>query len=267
MKHPFRYYCLVIILSCMTGPAWSVLHQEEVKYRHGDVDLKGHLFWEDSFEGPRPGIMVMHEWWGINDYVMVRAEMLAEAGYIAFAADMYGNGRDTRHADDAMSWMKQISGNTELWQARAQLGLEQLLAHEKVDKQRTAAIGYCFGGATVMQLAYAGADLDAVVSFHGSLPPASPKQAARIQAKVLVFHGASDGFIPKTRVDSFSKALNDAEVDWEMITYGGAKHGFTNPYADGYDVKGLEYMATADQRSWSRLLSYLESIFDHEGEF
>jgi len=260
------WHTTLLLLSLIAGPAWSVMYQEEINYKHGDVDLKGYLFWEDSFSGLRPGILVMHEWWGINDYVKVRAEMLAESGYVAFAADMYGDGRDTRHAEDAKSWMKQISGNTELWQARAALGLEQLLAHKKVDKERTAAIGYCFGGATVMQLAYTGADLDAVVSFHGSLPPASPEQAARIKSKVLAFHGASDKFIPKERLDSFVMALNDAKVDWEMVTYGGAKHGFTNPYASSYALDGLEYMPSADKRSWSRLLSYFESIFEREDE-
>lgn len=253
-----------VLLFLMSASVMARMHKEVVEYKDGDTSLKGFLFWEDSFEGKRPGVLVVHEWWGLNDYALLRAEMLAENGYVAFAADMYGEGRITRHAEDAKGWMKQITGNVDDWQRRAVLGLKQLTAHDKVDTEKTAAIGYCFGGATVMQLAYTGAEVDAVVSFHGSLPPASAEQAAKVKAKVLLAHGAADGFIPKERVAAFSKALSDAGVDWEMDIYGGAVHGFTNPYADGYGVKGVAYNESADRRSWQRLLNFFESLFEEE---
>lgn len=253
----------ILLLSFSFGTV-AKLHKEEINYQDGNTALKGYLFWEDSFEGQRPGVMVVHEWWGLNDYALLRAEMLAESGYVAFAADMYGTGKVTRHADDAKGWMKQITANVGQWQQRGLLGLKQLRGHAKVDKDKLAAIGYCFGGATVMQMAYSGADIQAVASFHGSLPPATAEQANQIAGKVLVAHGASDGFVPPERVQAFSKALNDAGVDWEMDTYGGAKHGFTNPYADGYGLSGLGYSETADRRSWLRLLSFFEALFSDD---
>ncbi len=253
-----------MVLLLANGSAIAVMQQEAISYKDGDVELKGYLFWDDAFTGKRPGVLVAHEWWGLNDYAKLRAEMLAETGYVAFAADMYGDGKITRHADEAKGWMQQISSNAEAWQRRASLALEQLKAHPKVDAERLAAIGYCFGGATVMQMAYAGADLAGVVSFHGALPPATPEQAAKVKARVLVAHGDADGLVPAERIQAFKQALSQANVDWEMDIYGGAKHSFTNPYADGYGMEGLAYQEAADQRSWLRSLAFLEDIFEQE---
>ena len=251
-----------IVVFLVSGAASAVMQQETVSYQDGDVELKGYIYWDDAFTGQRPGVLVVHEWWGLNDYAKLRAEMLAETGYVAFAADMFGGAKMTRHADEAKAWMQQITANIEAWQRRANLALEQLRAHPKVDAERLAAIGYCFGGATVMQLAYSGSDLDGVVSFHGSMPPAAPEQAAEIKARVLVAHGDADGFVPPQRVDAFKKALSEAGVDWEMDVYGGAKHGFTNPYADGYGMSGLAYQEEADRRSWLRMLAFFEELFE-----
>lgn len=232
----------------------------------GEVSLKGYLLWEDSFSGQRPGVMVVHEWWGLNDYAKLRAEMLAEMGYVAFAADMYGDGRVTRHAKDAKGWKEQIASNVDTWQRRALLGLDQLKHSPKVDADKLAAIGYCFGGATVMQMAYAGAKLRGVASFHGSLPPATAEQAAKIKSRVLIAHGDADGFVPPERIGKFKKALSDAGVAWEMDIYGGARHSFTNPYADGYNIDGLAYHESADRNAWLRLIRFLEDIFGEELE-
>ncbi len=251
-----------LLILLFSGTSLAVMHKEEITYKDGDVALTGYLFWDDAFSGKRPGILVAHEWWGLNDYSKLRAEMLAETGYIAFAADMYGDGRATRHADEAKGWMQQITSNLDVWQRRAVLALDQLKAHPNVESSKLAAIGYCFGGATVMQMAYLGADLDGVVSFHGSLPPATPEQAANIKARVLIAHGDADGFVPPERIAAFKKALSESGVDWEMDIYAGAKHGFTNPYADGYGMSGLAYQEEADRRSWLRMLAFFEELFE-----
>ncbi len=256
-----KIWRIALLTMLLSGPASAVMQQETVNYKDGDVELKGYVYWDDAFTGPRPGVLVIHEWWGLNDYARLRAEMLAETGYVAFAADMYGDGKMTRHADEAKGWMQQITANIDAWQRRANLALEQLKAHPQVEGEKLAAIGYCFGGATVMQLAYAGVDLDGVVSFHGSLPPATPEQAGKVTTRVLVAHGDSDTFVPAERISAFKKALSDAGVDWEMNIYSGARHGFTNPYADGYGMDGLAYAEQADRRSWLRMLAFFEDIF------
>ena len=245
-----------------SGAASAVMHKEEIKYRDGDVELKGYLFWDDAFSGKRPGILVAHARWGLNDYAKLRAEMLAEMGYVAFAADMYGGGKMTRHADEAKGWMQQITASIDTWQRRANLALEQLKTNPNVESTKLAAIGYGFGGATVMQLAYSGADIDGVVSFHGPLPPATPEQAEKVKARILVAHGDEDGFVPPERIDAFKKALSRASVDWEMAIYAGARHSFTNPYADSYGMEGLAYQEKADRRSWLRMLAFFEELFE-----
>ncbi len=252
----------LLFLVLLSQPSNAAMNKEEVVYRHDGAELRGYLVWDDAFEGKRPAVLVFHEWWGLNDYALLRAEMLAESGYVAFAADMYGEARQTRHAENAKGWMQQITGNIDSWRARAQLAMQQLQQHDKVDKSRIAGIGYCFGGATVMQLAYTGADIKGVVSVHGSLPPATADQAEGMQARVLVLHGGSDNFIAKDTVEKFSSALDSADVDWEMVTYGGAVHSFSNPYADGYGIKGVAYNEKAEQRSWQRTLSFFEDLFD-----
>ncbi|MCG6967608.1 MAG: dienelactone hydrolase family protein [Chromatiaceae bacterium] len=259
-----KTWLLGVLILLVSGSASAVMHREPVTYKDGDVDLKGIFYWDDAFEGRRPGILVVHEWWGLNDYAKLRAEMLAELGYVALAADMYGDGKITRHAEDAKGWMQQITSNIEAWQRRADLALAQLKGHARVDPAKLAAIGYCFGGATVMQMAYAGADLKGVVSFHGSLPPATPEQAANIKTQVLVAHGDADGFVPPDRVQAFKSALAAAGVDWEMDIYANAMHGFTNPYADGYGMDGLAYQEQADRRSWLRMLAFFDEIFGEE---
>lgn len=256
-----KIYIYSFLMFLLSGVSQAAVQTQSISYRDGDVELKGHIYWDDAFEGKRPGIMVVHEWWGLNDYAKHRAEMLAEIGYVAFAADMYGDKKVTRHAAEAGGWKKQITANTVAWQRRAQLGLVELKKHELVDEANLAAIGYCFGGSTVMQMAYAGLDLKGVVSFHGSLPPATDEQAANIKAKVLVAHGDSDGFIPEDRIKAFKAALTKANVDWQMDVYGGAKHGFTNAGAGDYGLDALAYNEAADKRSWQKMRFFFDELF------
>lgn len=253
----------LLALSLLTLPvaAQAAVQTEAIEYKDGDTKLKGFLVYDDSLEGKRPGVIVVHEWWGLNDYAKQRAEMLAELGYVAFAIDMYGDEKVTEHAKDAEAWKSQVTENVDAWQRRALLGLDILKKHALVDPNFTAAVGYCFGGATVMQIAYAGADLDGVVSFHGSLPPASAEQQKNIKASVLVAHGESDGFIPPDRIAAFKQALDAADADWQMVIYGGARHGFTNPGADEYGIDGIKYDEKADERSWALMQLFLDEVF------
>jgi dienelactone hydrolase len=259
MHTKLRYLTLLLITLPLTLQA--AVKTETVEYKDGDTTLKGYLVYDEALQGKRPGVILVHEWWGLNDYAKERAEMLAELGFVAFAVDMYGDDKVTEHGKEAKEWMTQITSNVEAWQKRALLGLDIIKGHDLVDPDYTAAIGYCFGGATVMQMAYAGADLDGVVSFHGSLPPATEAQQQNIKARVLVAHGEADGFIPPERIEAFKQALDAADADWQMVTYGGAKHGFTNPGADAYGIDGVKYDEKADARSWALMQSFLEEIF------
>ena len=244
-----------------TQAAQAELQHETINYQDGDTPLQGYLVWDDSYSGKRPGIMVVHEWWGLNDYARERADKLAKAGYVAFAADMYGNRQVTDHPKQAKTWMQTITKDVADWRKRAQLGLDRLKAHAQVNADSLAAIGYCFGGATVVQMAYAGADLDAVVSFHGSLPAATEADDANIKASILAFHGDADAFTPKKNVDTFEAALKRAGADWQLLVFGGVRHSFTNPNSAGYGIDNLKYDANADALSWSYMLSYFNRLF------
>lgn len=241
--------------------ALAAVQEEVVEYSDGDVRLKGYLYWDDAVKEKRPGVMVVHEWWGLNDYAKRRARMLAELGYVGFAADMYGDNRVTEHAAEAGAWMKQITANIDAWQKRAMLGLERLRGDKRVDAANIAAIGYCFGGATVMQMAYAGAPVKGVVSFHGALPPATEAQLPNIKARVLAFHGYDDAMVPKERVAQFEAMLDKAGADWQMVVYGGTRHSFTNPDAGKFGIENLAYNPAADRRSWAGLKTFLAELF------
>lgn len=249
---------LVLIFPLFANAA---VKTETVEYKDGDTVLTGYLMYDDAVKGKRPGVIVVHEWWGLNDYARERAEMLAELGYAAFAVDMYGDKKVTEHANEAKGWMQQITENLDAWQKRARLGLDILRKHELVSPDHIAAVGYCFGGATVMQMAYAGEDLDGVVSFHGSLPPATEEQQKNIKAKILIAHGNADSFVPAERVVAFTEALEKAGADWQMMIYSGARHGFTNADAAKYGLEGVAYDEKADQRSWALMQSFFEEIF------
>ena len=249
-------FCLLLVSSPVTAEVQS----KSVQYRHGDVPLQGYLAWDDSLEGKRPGVLVVHEWWGLNDYARKRANELAKLGYVAFALDMYGAGKVTEHPAEAGEWAGQIRKNVAAWRERATLGLDMLKKSPHVDPARVAAIGYCFGGATVIQLAYADAPVLGVVSFHGSLPVV-PDDVEKIAPRILVCHGDSDGFVPKENIESFRKGLDRAGADWHFVSYGGARHSFTNPDADSKGIDGLRYDPKADQRSWSHMKTFFAEIF------
>jgi dienelactone hydrolase len=264
MKVTHALLPLLFLLS-FVSTASAEIQSKEIEYDDNGVKLKGYLYYDDAVSGKQPGVMVVHEWWGLNDYARNRAKMLAEMGYVAFAADMYGDSKVTTHGNDAKQWMSQITANIDNWQKRAMLGLDQLKSQPQVDADKLAAIGYCFGGATVMQMAYTGtADLKAVVSFHGSLPPAPESTKDKIKSHILVAHGAADGFVPEEKVKAFTASLDAASADWEMNIYSKARHAFTNPDAGSFGIENLKYDAEADKRSWQSMRDFLSRSFSGE---
>jgi dienelactone hydrolase len=249
----------LLALGLLDGTAAAEVKSQTVTYRHGNVELVGHLAWDDSSQATRPGVLVVHEWWGLNDYARRRAEQLAALGYVALAVDMYGEGKATQHPQQAREWATAVRQNADTWYGRAMAGLEVLRKHPRVDPQRLAAIGYCFGGSTVMHMAFRGAPLRGVVSFHGAL--VMPPEDAKVQARLLVCHGAADGFIPEEQCQQFRAALQQAGIDYQMVYYGGARHSFTDPGADKHGIEGLKYDARADARSWSLMRQFFQEIF------
>jgi dienelactone hydrolase len=236
--------------------ARAEMKTEVVEYRHGDVVLEGYLAYDDSFQGKRPGVLVVHEWYGHTPYVRKRAEQLARLGFVAFASDMYGKGVLAKDAKEAAALAGIYMGDRKLMRARAAAGLDVLRRRPEVDPARLAAIGYCFGGTTVLELARSGADLASVVSFHGLLNTPNPGDARNIKGKVLVLHGGDDPFVPMKQVEAFQEEMRKGGVDWEFVTYGGAVHRFTNPEAGSDNSKGVAYNELADRRSWQAMKAF-----------
>jgi dienelactone hydrolase len=248
--------------------ARSSVVTRDVDYEHNGVKLQGFLAYDDSktANAKLPGVLVIHEWWGLNDYVKHRAVQLAKLGYVAFAADMYGKGVLAKDAKEAGELAGSLRGKP-LFAERAQAGLDQLLASGVVDPTRVAAIGYCFGGSAVQALAYTGAPLVGIVSFHGGLIPANAKIASRLKAKILICHGALDPSLKRAEIDAYLKSLDEAKIDYEFIQYAGAFHAFTNPDSDrnaekNPGMKGfVAYSPTADHRSWADMRVFFDEIF------
>jgi dienelactone hydrolase len=239
-----------------------------VEYRQGDTVLQGMLAWNDSVTGKRPGVLVVHEWWGHNEHARNQARRLAEAGYVGFALDMYGKGKVATHPKDAEAFMMEATKNRDVIVARFNAALVQLKQDPHVEAEKIAAIGYCFGGGVVLAMARAGADLDAVGIFHGSLTPQGSHHATpgtgekgRIKPRILVLTGAADPMIPPVEVDAFKQEMTAAGATFEVVSYPGAKHSFTNPDADKAGMEALGYNAEADQKSWAALLAMLKQVY------
>ena len=229
------------------------------------MKLAGWLAYDEAktATGKPPGVLVLPEWWGLVEYPKVRAAQLAELGYVAFVADMYGAGVVTADPKKAAELAGQFYGKP-LMAERAQAGLDQLLKAGLADPARIAAIGYCFGGSTAQALAYTGAPLAGIVSLHGGLIPAPEGAAARNRAKILICHGAVDPFVPATAVEAFTRSMNEGKFDYQFISYAGAVHAFSNPESDrnaAAGLKGVAYSASADRRSWAHLQAFVAEIF------
>jgi len=256
-----KWLILLIVTVFWTVNAQATIRTDVIDYKHGDTVLEGYLAYDDAIQGKRPGVIVVHEWWGINNYVRMRTEQLAKLGYIAFAIDMYGKGVRAKDAKEAGSLSSTYRSDRALMRSRANAGFEVLKNHSLTDVNRIAAIGYCFGGTTVLEMARSGAALVGVVSFHGGLGTPNPGDAKNIKGKVLVLHGANDPAVPPDQVMAFQDEMRKTEVDWYFVSYGGAVHSFTNPDSGNDPSKGAAYNEKADKRSWGAMKLFFAEIF------
>lgn len=248
-----RYAVALMTLTLAAGAAPAAVKTQVVEYDHAGTKLKGFLAYDPTVSSLRPGVIVFPEWWGLNDYAKDRAKQLADMGFVAFAADLYGDGKviDIAHPQDAQKMATALRANVDVWRGRAEAAMKQLTSRNNVDPKRIAAIGYCLGGSTALQLAYTGADLKAVATFHAALPTPSAAEGKAIKPKVLVCHGADDSFIPEKAIADFKANVPATKLDF--VSYPGVVHSFTVPAADKVGNKGMKYDKAADEDSWKRM--------------
>jgi dienelactone hydrolase len=243
------------------APAAAQVQTREVSYTHAGTTLKGLIAWNSKHMTRRPGVLVVHEWWGHDEHARNQAKRLAEAGFVGFALDLYGGGKVAAHPDDAQKFMAEATKDPEVVVARFNAALAELKRDSHVDPGQTAAIGYCFGGAVVLEMARRGADLDAVVSFHGALETKTPATKGAIKMPILVLTGEADPMVPAPVVDAFRKEMDAAGAKYRVVSYPKAKHAFTNPQADSHKMEALAYDADADRKSWAEMLALFAQVF------
>lgn len=260
MRRFATFAFLAALLSSVSG-ALAEVKTETVDYKLGSQTLKGFIAYDDAVTTKRPGVLVVPEWWGLDDYAKGRAKQLAELGYVAFAADYYGDGRTVTLPNDAAALATPVRSDPAKFRALGEAALKALKARPEVDPQKVAAIGYCFGGSAVLELARDGADVSGVVSFHGSLATTAPAKSGDVKAKVLVCHGVDDPMVKPDEVAAFTTEMKNANVDYSIAAYGGAQHSFSNPNADSHKIPGIKYDEKADKRSWEAMKAFFAELF------
>lgn len=252
-----------VVLALLAAQASAKVVNRAVTYKHGDTTLLGYLAYDDAMQGRRPGVLVFPEWWGLTEFPRQKADQLARMGYVALAADMYGRGFTTASPQEAARLSGQF-GPQDL-RDRARAALDALHQVDQVDASRTAAIGFCFGGSVAQQLAYSGADLSAVVSFHGTPLAPSADDARRTKAQILILTGAADPMVPPQKLADYWKAMEGTGIAWQLVVYSDARHSFTNPEADKYraehNMQAVGYNRAAAERSWQAMASFLAERF------
>lgn len=263
MTTPLNYfrYCLIPLMFLFSSGAGAEVKTRTIEYQQGNTVLEGFLAYDTAGPSRKPGVLIVHEWTGAGRYVKNRAEQLARLGYVAFAADIYGKGVRPNNPKEAAATAAIYKNNRNFFRERVKAGLEELRRQEGVDQGRIAAIGYCFGGTAVLELARSGADVKGVVSFHGGLDTPNSQDAKNIRSKVLVLHGADDPFVPAEQVKAFEDEMRGGNVDWQLVKYSKAVHSFTNLDAGNDNSKGAAYNADADRRSWEEMKSFFKEIF------
>ena len=255
---------LLAMLLFASSLAQATVQGKEVTYTAGGTTLKGYIAYDDAIKGKRPGVLVVHEWWGNNEYARKRATMLAGLGYTALALDMYGEGKQAHHPDEAAKFSGELAKNLPLAKARFESAMKLLQQQKNVDATNIAALGYCFGGSVVLQMARLGENMKGAVSFHGSLATETPAEPGKVRARIISFTGTADPMIPAEQVAAFKQEMEKAGANYKVVTFPGAKHSFTNPAADEYGREfklPLAYDAAADKASWDETQSFLADIF------
>lgn len=257
-----RYVFAILICVMFLNSAIAEVQTKVVQYHDGDVVLEGFVAWDpDQIDKETPGVLIVHQWMGLTDYEKSRCKQLAELGYVAFALDIYGKGNRPTNSQEAGKLAGTFKKDRGLYRRRLNLGLDQLRAQDAVAKNKIAAIGYCFGGTGVLELARSGANIAGIVSFHGGLDSPTPEDGKSIKARILVCHGADDPFVPAADIEAFKNELNKAKVDWQMNYYSGAVHAFTQPMAGSDNSRGAAYNENADRRSWIAMQSFFDALF------
>lgn len=258
--------CLTLLCAALLTQVQATVVTKTISYRQGDTELRGYLAYDDSVTGDKKasGVLVFPEWWGVTDFVKERTEALAKLGYVAFAADMYGDGQATTDRNKAKELMTAVAGKPSMGE-RAQAAYDQLLKTGLIDDTKVAAIGFCFGGACSQILAYSGAPLKGIVSFHGGLVPASADAAKKNQAKFLILQGELDPLVPEAARAAFLKSMDEGKFDYQFLSYSGAVHAFMNPLADKARADGLEgvgYNPEVAARAWAQMQLFFKEIFN-----
>lgn len=258
-----RYLLPAALVGLLVTQTEAKIMSKTIMYKAGETTLQGYLVYDDAIQGKRPGVLVFPEWWGVTDFPKKKADQLARMGYTALAADMFGDGRTTDDPKEAAKLVGQLS--PEVLRQRAQAALQVLTQTDSIDMARLAAIGFCFGGKVALELAYSGAPLAAVVTFHADLVPPSTEQARQVKAQILVQTGADDPMVPPEKVLKFWQAMQQTGLIWQIDVYAGAKHSFTNPAADMYrtqhGLQGVAYNAIVADRSWSAMQKFFHEVF------
>lgn len=252
---------LLILLLAGVIQLPAAIQTKTVEYKEGTTTLEGVIVYDDAVKTPRPGVLIVHQWMGLTEYEKTRATMLAKLGYVAFCADIYGKGIHPKDTKEAGAEATKYKTDRTLLRARVNAALVELKKSELVDPKHVAAIGYCFGGTTVIELARSGAELSGVVSFHGGLDSPMPADGKNIKCKILACHGADDPYVPAKDLAAFESEMRDNKVDWQLIAYGGAVHSFTQPMAGNDNSKGAAYNERADKRSWGAMKQFLGEVF------
>jgi len=258
MKYVLAAMLGLVLWPCM---AEAAIKTQVVNYQQGGIQFQGFLAYDDAISGKRPAIVVFPEWWGLNDYAKHRAQMLAQLGYVALAADLFGNGRVTNDPNEAAKLAGALKADRPLLRQRASAALEALRMSHLVDPRKLGAIGYCFGGTTAIELARSGADVKATVTFHAGLDSPDPTAGRNIKGSILVCHGGDDAFTKPQDLEAFEDEMRQNHVGWQMNIYGNAVHSFTNPDADKHGIPGIKYNALADRRSWEAMQLFFNDLF------
>lgn len=258
MKRFLSLGCLLMLANL----SLAEVKTKPVDYTYDGTTFKGFVVYDDAAKEKRPGVVVVHEWWGLNDYAKKRAEMLAKLGYVAFCADMYGDGAVTEHPTKAREMATAARKNKDAWLGRAKAAIETFQKQEQVDPKQIAIMGYCFGGSTALLVALGGhEDVKAAISFHGALPTPTAEEVKKVKAKILVCHGADDPFIAEEIVTKFKAAFDDAKVPYTFESYPDTVHSFTVKEADAKEIKGMAYNEAADKKSWASMQKVLKEAF------